>query len=144
MSYIPDVKFVSYYHIRLPSSVDRYVRVIYNQFIDKYHLYFRYLQNTSTQNWDKQVHKSNWLQFILFSNWFSLLLGSKKIRHHGHDLGQFNYFWGMGIPMLKIRRSRDPLIFNMGIPILVSRHLYIETAPRLSVARAWAGWVLTL
>ena len=26
---------------------------------------------------------------------------------------------------------RDRLIFNMGIPILVRRHLYIETAPRL-------------
>ena len=34
----------------------------------------------------------------------------------------------MGIPMLKIRRSR--LIFNMGIIILVSRHLYFETGPR--------------
>ena len=31
--------------------------------------------------------------------------------------------------MLKIRRSRDRLILNMGIPILVRRHLYIETAP---------------
>ena len=30
--------------------------------------------------------------------------------------------------MLKIRRSRDRLIFNMRIPILVRRHLYIETA----------------
>ena len=35
----------------------------------------------------------------------------------------------MGIPMLKIRRSRDRLIFNMGILILVRRHLYIKTAP---------------
>ena len=34
-----------------------------------------------------------------------------------------------GIPILKIRRSRDRLIFNMGIPILVRRHIYIETAP---------------
>ena len=34
----------------------------------------------------------------------------------------------MGIPMLKIRRSRDHLICNMWILILV-RHLYIETAP---------------
>ena len=34
--------------------------------------------------------------------------------------------------MLKIRRSRDHLIFNMGIPILVRRHLYIETDPRWS------------
>ena len=38
-------------------------------------------------------------------------------------------FPGMGILMLKIRRSRDRLIFNMGILILVSRHLCIETAP---------------
>ena len=37
-----------------------------------------------------------------------------------------------GIPMLKIRRSRDRLIFNMGIPILVRRHLYIEMAPLVS------------
>ena len=35
----------------------------------------------------------------------------------------------MGIPMLKIRRSRDRLIFNMGIPILVRRHLCTETVP---------------
>ena len=37
-------------------------------------------------------------------------------------------FPGMGIPMLKIRRSWDRLIFNMGIPIWVRRHLYIKTA----------------
>ena len=35
----------------------------------------------------------------------------------------------MGIPMLKIRRSRDHLIFNMGIPILVRWHIYIEMPP---------------
>ena len=32
--------------------------------------------------------------------------------------------------MLKLRRSLERLIFNMGIPILVKQHLYIETAPR--------------
>ena len=32
--------------------------------------------------------------------------------------------------MLKIRRSRDHLIFNMGIPILGKDGLYIETGPR--------------
>ena len=31
--------------------------------------------------------------------------------------------------MLKLRRSQHRLIFNMGIPILVRRHLYIEMAP---------------
>ena len=36
---------------------------------------------------------------------------------------------GMGIPMLKIRRSRDCLIFNMGILILIRQHLYIGMVP---------------
>ena len=40
----------------------------------------------------------------------------------------FPRYW---IPMLKIRRSRDRLIINISIPILVRRHLYIETAPSL-------------
>ena len=39
--------------------------------------------------------------------------------------------------MLKIRWSRDCLIFNMGIPILVRRYLYIEMAPYLNWP--WAG-----
>ena len=38
-------------------------------------------------------------------------------------------FPGIGIPMLRIRRSRNRLILNMGIPILVRRHLYVEAAP---------------
>ena len=38
-------------------------------------------------------------------------------------------FLGVVIPMLKIRRSWDRLIFNMGISILVRRHFYIETVP---------------
>ena len=35
----------------------------------------------------------------------------------------------MGIPMLKIRWLQNRLIFNMGIPILVRWHLYIEITP---------------
>ena len=42
-------------------------------------------------------------------------------------------FPGMRITMLKIRWSRDSLIFNMGIPILVRRHLYIETDSWISM-----------
>ena len=38
-----------------------------------------------------------------------------------------------GITMLKIRRSRDRLIFNMGIPIPGKDGLYIETGP-------WTFW----
>ena len=40
-------------------------------------------------------------------------------------------FPDMKIPVLKIRRSRDPLVFNLGIPILVKRRLYIDMAPWL-------------
>ena len=36
-----------------------------------------------------------------------------------------------GIPMLRIRRSEDRLIFNMGIPVLVRWHFYVETEPSL-------------
>ena len=35
----------------------------------------------------------------------------------------------IGIPMLKIRRSRDRLIFNMEIPIPGKDGLYIEMEP---------------
>ena len=36
-------------------------------------------------------------------------------------------FPGIGIPIMKIRRSSDHLIFIMGIPKLVRSHLYIES-----------------
>ena len=49
----------------------------------------------------------------------------------------------IGIPTLKIRRSCDRLIFNMGIPILVRRHLYIETAPRSPQPLAHTSFVWT-
>ena len=50
----------------------------------------------------------------------------------------------IGIPMLKIRRSQDRLIFNMGIPILVRRHLYIETAPLSSMRNASIACVISM
>ena len=37
--------------------------------------------------------------------------------------------------MLKIRRSHDRIIFNMGIPIPGEDSLYIVTGPRLSGCR---------
>ena len=43
----------------------------------------------------------------------------------------------MWILMLKIWRYEDRLIFNMGIPILVRRHLYIETAPKVCIIWRW-------
>ena len=36
--------------------------------------------------------------------------------------------------MLKIRRSWDRFIVNIEIPVLVRRHLYTETAPRVAIA----------
>ena len=48
-----------------------------------------------------------------------------------------------GIPMLKIRRSRDRLIFIMGIPILVRRYLYIETT-HWWLAFAFATFYVTI
>ena len=49
--------------------------------------------------------------------------------HSGPRLNIKTVFPGMEILMLKTRWSRDRLIFNMGIPILVRWHLYIVTAP---------------
>ena len=45
----------------------------------------------------------------------------------------------MGIPLLKIRRSRNRLIFNMEIPIQVRWHIYVDTAPEalLSFVHEW-------
>ena len=48
------------------------------------------------------------------------------VRYPGLRLNIKTVFARYGITMLKIRRSRDRLIFNMGIPILVRRHLYID------------------
>ena len=48
----------------------------------------------------------------------------------------------MVIPILKIRRSQDRLIFNMRIHILLRRQLYVETASRSSTAWAHYGDVI--
>ena len=49
-------------------------------------------------------------------------------RSPGPRLNIKTVFLRIGIPIIKIRRSRDRLIFVMGIPILVRRRLFIETA----------------
>ena len=45
----------------------------------------------------------------------------------------------IGIPLLKIRRSRDRLISNMGIPIPGKDSLYTETGPRSILNESQAG-----
>ena len=69
--------------------------------------------------------------------WLNLQIGIPILGHQGSHLNIKTVFPGMGIPMLKIRRSCDRLIFNMGIPILV-RHLYIETIPWLTCPIKWS------
>ena len=44
------------------------------------------------------------------------------------------------IPMFKIRRSRDRLIFNMGIPYLERRSLYWDGALVISGSLHWKQW----
>ena len=48
--------------------------------------------------------------------------------------------------MLKIRRSRDRLILNMGIPILERWHLYIETVPcsKYQLRMPQSQWIVYL
>ena len=46
-------------------------------------------------------------------------------------------FAGIGLPMLKRRWLQDHLIFNMGIPILVRQHLYIEMTLMAFMSPYW-------
>ena len=50
-----------------------------------------------------------------------------------------DHFSGISIPIMKIRPSLDPIIFIMGIAILVIRRFYIERAPwcNRSVTQYW-------
>ena len=55
-------------------------------------------------------------------------------KHRARALSQYKFGLSKyAIPMLEIRRSGDRLIFAMGIPIPVRRHLYIETLPGLCI-----------
>ena len=65
---------------------------------------------------------------IWFDHMVALLIHGKYYRSRTPPQckdGLFLY----GISMLKIRRSQDRLIFNMGIPILVKWYPYIEMTP---------------
>ena len=58
------------------------------------------------------------------------LVGLLWGKYTGPCLNIKTVFSSMGIPMLKMRRPQDRLIFSMGIPLLVRRHPYTETASR--------------
>ena len=78
----------------------------------------------------QMVCSYHWRAYRYLKRLAVLLLMVWLLFRPGPRLNIKTVFLRYGIPMLKIRRSWGRLIFNMGIPILVIRHLYIETAPR--------------
>ena len=58
-----------------------------------------------------------------------------RMRRHRACLNIKTVFPGIGIPIIKMRRLWDRLIFKTGIHILVRWHLYIEMAP--VIGRDW-------
>ena len=67
-------------------------------------------------------HKGQWRGALMFSLICVWINGWVNNREAGD-------FQGMGVLMLKIRRSRDRRIFNMGIPISIRRHLIVGRSP---------------
>ena len=67
------------------------------------------------QNATKQNVRT--VQMFLVIHWYGPRLNIKTV------------FPMYGIPMLKIRRSQDRLIYKIGVPLLVRRHLYVDTPP---------------
>ena len=61
----------------------------------------------------------------------------------GPHLNIKNIFPGIRIIISKIRRSWDRLILNMGISILVRRHIHIETAPCCLSSSLLMSWYQT-
>ena len=52
-----------------------------------------------------------------------------NIKRQGPDSIKRCHLTSIGNPIVEIRRSYDRLISTMGFPILVRRHLYIESGP---------------
>ena len=75
--------------------------------------------------------------FVLIFNLHFAYVNATQLSHFhfnkrpGPRLNIKTVFWGVGISIIKIRRALDSLIFTMGIPMLVRRHIYIETGPSL-------------
>ena len=93
--------------------------------------------DTTFFHWYKIHIKQKKCLKIGFSNHLiktSTKLVMAYLQLHGHHMWPVNkdiIFPRYGDSHVKIRWSQDCLMFNMGIPILVRRHLYFETSPRL-------------
>ena len=69
-----------------------------------------------------------WLHSIEIDQWDRHYLAPERTGwvSTGYELDSF---YGDGILIMNMRQSWDRFIFRMGIPILVTRRIYIETAP---------------
>ena len=115
-------------------------------------------QNNDTPNFIHHLHISCWNIGLVLKMWTSYLFTEWHIYTKVGETAPLNLWWfriahehdtnvryherepggclyinicltSIGIPMLKIRRSCDRLIFNMGIPIPGKDGLYIEMGP---------------
>ena len=81
---------------------------------------------------DLRAHKCFWkaplIHLLKMDSWWVELCRS-SLSSTWSCLNIKTIFPDMGISIIKIRQSWDCLIFIMGAPILVRRHLYIETGP---------------
>ena len=84
--------------------------------------------SNSALKWLSSISICNFIQiYNSTSHWWSVNISSSSTQRAVSILRC--RLTNIGIPMLKIRRSCDRLIFNMGIPIPGKDSLYIETGP---------------
>ena len=85
---------------------------------------------TSTD--DRRVAVSVWqasVKFVRYSRTDACVDTDPKTQWKDLFLGQYTDIFFSGTPIIKINWSWNTFIFLMGIPVLVNRYLYIETAP---------------
>ena len=104
--------------------------IIEIQLLARWHLYIGTIYGCGWSN-SYSVWKGSGPVHKWFMSWAVNL--QVHVRYQGSVSILRPSFPGKGIPILKIRWLREHLIFNMGIPILVRRHLYIETDPWLYI-----------
>ena len=86
-----------------------------------------------------KISSGKWQPFCLSLNVLTHnLILRKSIEQVVWALSQHkDIFPGMGISMIKIRWSRDCLIFIMGISILAIKYFYIEMPPLVAIVAAY-------
>ena len=80
--------------------------------------------------WNQRLLVETFYELEIFSNKYNLFDMKATLRHLGPDSINRCHLTSIGNPIVEIRRSYDRLISTMGFPILVRRHLYIESGPR--------------